>query len=823
MTEVPPAARAVVAALTEAPTAPTKILVTGGIGTGKSTVVAALAQVLREAGVPTRTRVSPSGTGALIVDDADRLGDEELRRLTALAEDPETTLVIAAQPCTQHAGLRGLTAALERDGVRAALGPLSRIEVARRCEAHDPDWISAAMAATAGLPFLVDAVRGSEDLPQAGYLALVARLRRAEEALLDTLLIMSLTPGLGSADVAAALRIDGDAARDLVDRAYATGLLDPNLGPRFGAMVHRAVAALLGAARHLEIETALLQTQLEISTLTTELALRLAEHGMREPALATTLEDAARRSQTTPAGRARLYRGAITAHGSTPPAATLRIEFADALALAGDCSAATAIADELLGAEDSAVRAAGVRIATAVATHDGNSARAVELFDWLGPDPTIGPAVALILAATGDAQGAAAALAVPHTGPPTSTARAARNLADGVLSTFDQPYAAAMARLSQALGGQPATQATPDSPAAVVALTALHAGDPVRARSVLAGAVLASAERPDPVFDHRHRLLQAWLKMQDGQLPTAAADAATIPEPGLHRRDALWRAALLTGLARRNGDTGALQQHWYAAMEVLAEYSVDLFSLLPLGELWVAGARIRQEPRLSHQLDEAFGLLHRLGDPPAWSLPLHWAGVHAAILTKAPEAMAPHAQALSTASAVSPFARTLAGAGRAWLRVLANQVDFDDVAAAARGLAQFGLTWDATRLAGQAALQSPDPKVSAGMLQVARDLKLAAGQDPNQEIPDALEPMAARPGQSAGPPGARSPGGALSEREREVAELLVLGKPYRDIGAQLFISAKTVEHHVARIRRRLGAESRSEMLSMLRAILAPQA
>ena len=80
------------------------------------------------------------------------------------------------------------------------------------------------------------------------------------------------------------------------------------------------------------------------------------------------------------------------------------------------------------------------------------------------------------------------------------------------------------------------------------------------------------------------------------------------------------------------------------------------------------------------------------------------------------------------------------------------------------------------------------------------------------------------PGRPAGPsahrpaPPGQSP---LSEREREVAELLLLGMPYRDIGAQLFISAKTVEHHVARIRRRLGAESRSEMLSMLRAILAP--
>ncbi|WP_152408662.1 LuxR C-terminal-related transcriptional regulator, partial [Mycobacterium tuberculosis] len=62
----------------------------------------------------------------------------------------------------------------------------------------------------------------------------------------------------------------------------------------------------------------------------------------------------------------------------------------------------------------------------------------------------------------------------------------------------------------------------------------------------------------------------------------------------------------------------------------------------------------------------------------------------------------------------------------------------------------------------------------------------------------------------------------LSDREREVAELLLLGMPYRDIGARLFISAKTVEHHVARIRQRLGAGSRSEMLSMLRAMLAPE-
>jgi DNA-binding CsgD family transcriptional regulator len=159
----------------------------------------------------------------------------------------------------------------------------------------------------------------------------------------------------------------------------------------------------------------------------------------------------------------------------------------------------------------------------------------------------------------------------------------------------------------------------------------------------------------------------------------------------------------------------------------------------------------------------------------------------------------------------STFAAALAAAGRTWLQVLAGQVDPDEVIAAARGLAGFGLTSDATRLAGQAALQAADPKVSALMLQMARDLKLGTGESPVD--PDEMQ-RAIRP---------RPAVTALSDREREVAELLLLGMPYRDIGAQLFISAKTVEHHVARIRRRLGAESRSEMLSMLRVMLSSSA
>jgi DNA-binding CsgD family transcriptional regulator len=425
----------------------------------------------------------------------------------------------------------------------------------------------------------------------------------------------------------------------------------------------------------------------------------------------------------------------------------------------------------------------------------------------------VGAAASIVLVSTGEVASARDALRLKDAGPPTMAARATRSLAEGLLLTLDQPYPDAMAKLGQAIAAeQSIAQAIPDSPAALVTLAAIHGGDPVRARSVIGRAVRAGA---DTLFERRHLLLSGWIKMQDGQLTSASADVAAAGAE-LHRRDALWAAALQTAIARRNGDPGALQKHWYAAMEVLAECSVDLFALLPLGELWVAAARMRQVDQLRHSLRQAFDLLESLGNPTLWSVPLHWAGVHAGILANSPEAVAPHGQALSGA-VDSALARALSGAGRTWLRVLADQVDADEVTAAAGALARVGLTSDGTRLAGQAALQTPDGRVSGAMLQLARDLKLSTGAvETLSETTDA-EPA------TGGPAAPRQPttGSQLSDREREVAELLLLGMPYRDIGSQLFISAKTVEHHVARIRRRLGAGSRSEMLSMLRATLTP--
>jgi DNA-binding NarL/FixJ family response regulator len=52
---------------------------------------------------------------------------------------------------------------------------------------------------------------------------------------------------------------------------------------------------------------------------------------------------------------------------------------------------------------------------------------------------------------------------------------------------------------------------------------------------------------------------------------------------------------------------------------------------------------------------------------------------------------------------------------------------------------------------------------------------------------------------------------ALSPREREVAELATSGKTNREIAAQLFLSEKTIESHMANIFLKLGVNNRRKI------------
>ncbi|MCX6466182.1 MAG: helix-turn-helix transcriptional regulator, partial [Pseudonocardiales bacterium] len=88
-----------------------------------------------------------------------------------------------------------------------------------------------------------------------------------------------------------------------------------------------------------------------------------------------------------------------------------------------------------------------------------------------------------------------------------------------------------------------------------------------------------------------------------------------------------------------------------------------------------------------------------------------------------------------------------------------------------------------------------------------------------QGQPDAPEPAPAGPAAPAQPAAADGPVAAFSERELEIGRHILDGLTYKQIGQRLYVSAKTVEHHVARMRQRLGVASRDELFGLLRTAL----
>ena len=444
------------------------------------------------------------------------------------------------------------------------------------------------------------------------------------------------------------------------------------------------------------------------------------------------------------------------------------------------------------------------RIAAAIHAHRGTLNRSAELLQLVAPE-SLGDAAAegaVALVGIGDTATAERMLAASRVGAPTATAAGWRLATTGLVQTVNGDGVAGMAPLLQAV-----TALAPvgrdcimlDSPAALAALAALHLGELSLAESVLQRAV--AADLGGPPFRPRHQILLAWVAMARGDLAEATATLESVGEPTADdTRDLSLVHALRVGIARREGDTGALADAWAEARTAVAGTSVDLFHLLPLGELHVGAARLQDEHWLAPQLQEAEGVLGRLGQPALWSAAFHWYGVQAAIVSDRPDALIPHADAISEAARVSRHAQTLAAAGHTWVRVLGRDIDAPAITLAVEGLSGIGLRWDASQLAAQAALHSTDRKVSLDLLNLARAAH--GGERPKSTSPSA-----------------RSRTSQLTDREWEIARLVVQGIGYREIGERLFISPRTVEHHVASVRRRLGSTNRAEMIDTLRRLL----
>ena len=470
----------------------------------------------------------------------------------------------------------------------------------------------------------------------------------------------------------------------------------------------------------------------------------------------------------------------------------------------GDHDDALRTLEAVLADIDHAEFASAARIAAAIHAHRGTLSRSAELLQLVPPESPGDAAAqgAVALLGTGDLAGAEHLLAAGRVGAPTGTSAGWRSATTGLVESVRGDGVGGMAPLLQAV-----TALAPvgrdgimlDSPAALAALAALHLGELDLARSVLERAV--AADLGGPLFRPRHQILLAWVAMARGDMAEATATLETVGElPVNDTRDLCLVHAVRVGIARRASDIGALADAWAGARTAVAGMFVDLFQVLALGELLVGAARMQDEHWLAPQVQQAETVLDRLGKPALWSTAFHWCGVQAAIVSDRPDALIPHADAISAAAQVSRHAQTLAAAGHTWVRVLARDIDAPAIHRAVDGLIGVGLRWDASQLAAQAALHSTDRRMSLDLLNVARAAHSGGATKSTTTS-------------------THSRSSQLTDREWEIARLVVQGIGYREIGERLYISPRTVEHHVASVRRRLGANNRAEMIETLRRLL----
>jgi len=820
--------------------------IAGAGGSGKTALLDRLEATYRASGIPVSRdhgHVDPAGraaSSAVLVDDAHRLGETELGRLHSLVEGHDADLVVAYRTSALNPALDRLVRALERHRPQVLLDPLDRAEAEARIAARAGGPVTAALVtdvleATGGMAWLVArtlaAVRRDGDavLLDPRGLDAVARqlghdLQRVDPGLRQVLL--SLAAGFDSADVEPPWPdAAGQAIDDLVEEARTAGLLLPD--GRLIPLVRQALIGTMPRFRLRSLQRTLVDGYVATGCALDAVARDLARSGVRDMRVARALERAGDDALgADPARALQLYDEAKAAGADGVRLAARRAQAAWA---DGDLEAAGRTADGLLALEDPPDAERAANVAAAVWSRRGQLKRGADVYRWLGPAGAgeSSPLAAVALIGVGDLDGARAMLGAPApSGSPTLPSVAAALMGQGCLDAVEGRTAealSALVRASDTLTAAGVHAPLPELPAALAALVAFHCGKPGTAESVLAAALAGgqggAAARP------RLLILHAWSQMLLDRPERARAlmAEATRDEHLVTPRDRLFLHALAVGLARRTDDLPALVRSWRKARDYQMHVVADLYGLLSLGELAVAGARLRDGDLLRPQLEEAWAVLGRLGDPPLWSIPLHWYSVQAAILAERPQDLVPHAAALARAAAqdgpVARLASRLATAGKVWVAVLAGEADVAAVESAAGGLASAGLAWDGARLAGHAAARVEDRRDMNRLLSCARELRRGARPAPGPS-PEAGD----RPGRQEAPPDtapaeAGPTAAALSPRERDVARLVLRGKTYREIGEAMFISPRTAEHHMARIRTRLGAATRTELLARLQQVL----
>ncbi|MEL4317993.1 LuxR family transcriptional regulator [Leifsonia sp. YIM 134122] len=797
---------------------PRRVLLTGPAGSGKSSLLRHLRRQLAAAGATistTRSRSEIAGVPAehvLVVDDAHLLDVGQLSALTERSSNPDAALVVAARPWPQSDAFRALAAELERSQPAVVLGSVGRADlrayIERAGDVVTDACLDALLDATGGTAWLASESLAIHDTMDCAGEADHGALH---EAMHDVIAHRLRTVAPDERRLVEVLCLGGDdgmpAERDdLVLSAYSEGLLLP--GGRPVPIVRSAVRATLSIDRVIGLyEASVAGGKLPAAA---DVALDSLVDGVQDAHLGTLLlrhGDALR--GVDPRRSRDLFHRAREAGADAATAAI------------GEAQAEW----ELGGVETASRLLDGVNIPAGHPDHDAAADTAAAIWAARGltsmsdavyrafvpssPTSRVRATVAAFAVADMEVLPSISVRA-PGTTMPSTLAVSMDLLESGLRATLTTSANSSLGILIRAAEMYSASRTSapiPELPAVIAALAALHLGEPDAALTVLDRAL--EEGHGGPWARDRLVLWRAWvaLQLERPHEVEAALEAITPRAQTLSPRERLLYDALTLSIARRFHDANALAVAWRSARESLMRASFDLFSILPLGEFVVTAARVGEPERVEGHFMQALERLEQLGSPPLWGPHAHWVGIQQAILRGRPEDMKPHAHALVGAGLHSRLASTMAQAGRVWTSVLSGTVDVDAVEAAATALGTVGLAWDGARLAGHGAGHTGDRRVTARLLAAARRLH------PHEDLrPPAVE------NDALAAPRPRTPSD-LSPRELEVAALVVQGKTYSEIGAAIFISPRTAEHHIARIRRRLDATNRSDLIAKLRIVL----
>lgn len=790
-----------------ATTRPPHLLLMGVAGTGKSLALKMLAEhavcaELSSAGPHTPRATSRAEPRLRVVDDAHLLTEAQAADLRAASSS--SAIVLAARPWPESKHLQGVLDELRAHRV-VYLRPWDITEIAGFLEAHDPstapDQAAELYRMSAGFPWLASRIATS-----VADVATETRSRIRELSPVARHVVEELAIGFEVDDCPTGASVDPHAFDEVLAEIDAAGLMT-NDGD-LPAAVTEVATADLPVHRRRRLQRAAVETLPHHASTDPDRYRRLVQSGLRDERLARGLVECGDATMVSdPSAAAQWYDLAAQAGALETDLLGRRAELALRL---GHLSRAAALVDQALVLESPKDPRRIAQVAFAVHGRLGMGPRLMELERWLGQDPSgIEAAAAItVLLGQGNLASAEQVLATyqQHDVGRTSKESAAALVINGLAESLAPAPTQALPHIMQ--GAQllpPATYGplSPMHPAAMAAIMALHCGELTVAEGVLRRALSDIDDRN--CWYRRLSHLASWTQTMLGNLSTAEElRAAALTGPfSLTTRDSFWDLALGVAIARRGDQLHLLAQEWAYAAERIMSHSVDLYDLLALGELHIAGMRVRDDSSVAAELAAAWSLLDDLGAPPLWSTNLHWAAIQGGILTNDAESMIPHVEMLERFGQTFLPAVVLAHGGAAWVHVIRREFSTDRVVQTAHDLHEAGHAWEASRLAGHAAARAVDRRDTARLLECARGFDVG---------PVSAEQSAPQPRNTVivGKNTAH-----LSDRERQVVQLVLAGHTYREIGAQLFLSDRTVEHHMARIRRRLGASSRGELLKML--------